>query len=151
MAYLSRARAAIFSSGGSFNGSSAFQACCNAAFTSSAGHVQVGQKFGVRAVLPVIGLLRWHRQQFADEREVEVQQECSVKKQEVFAAALGVAGKFAFADGEIGVAADRPRCGLRIDGVADVSIAARFWRMMNWLATPMLWSGPSAVIRRTSV
>ena len=63
----------------------------------------------MRAVLPVIGLLRWHGQKLADEREIEVQQERSVKEQEVFAAALGVAGKFAVADGKIGMAAHRHR------------------------------------------
>ena len=67
----------------------------------------------MRAGFPIIGLLRGHGQKFADEREVEVQQEGSVKKQEVFAAALGIAGEFAFADGKICVAADR-NCGLRI-------------------------------------
>ena len=55
----------------------------------------------MRAVLPVLGLLRWHRQKLSDEREVKVQQEGSVKKEEVLATALGVAGEFAFADGQI--------------------------------------------------
>ena len=64
------------------------------------------------AVLPVIGLLRRHGQQFVDERKVEVQQECSVKKQEVFAAALGIAGKFAFVDDQVRMTPHR-NCGLR--------------------------------------
>ena len=106
MAYFSRARAAIFSNGGFFNGASASQAFRSAAFTFFAGHVHVRQKIGVLAAFAVIGLLGWHRQQLADEREVEVQQERSVKEQELFAAALGVAGEFAVANRQIGVAAD---------------------------------------------
>ena len=100
------------------------------------------------AAFAIIGLLRRHPQQFADEREVEIQQKCSVKEQEIFAAALGVAGEFRSANRQIGVAAHGDcGCGLRTED----SIAARFRRMMNWLAMAMLWSGPSSVMGRTSV
>ena len=78
----------------------------SAAFTLFGGDVEVGQKIGVLSALAVIGLLGRHPQQVADQREVEIQQERSVKEQEVFAAALGVAGEFFPANRQIGVAAN---------------------------------------------
>ena len=75
----------------------------------------------------------------------------------MFATALGVAGKFASADRQIGVAANRNGVGRagslpaarRAQSDASDSIAARLRRMINWLATAMLWSGPSLVMGST--
>ena len=69
------------------------------------GDVDVGQEIGVLAALAVIGLFGGHPQQAADERKVEVQQEGSVKEQEIFAAALGVAGELQTAEAKVCVAA----------------------------------------------
>jgi len=54
------------------------------------GQVEVRQKFLVLAMAAVVRLFRRHEQQFFDEREVEVEEECSVEEEEGFAAALGV-------------------------------------------------------------
>ena len=58
------------------------------------GQLQVHEKIIVTATGAIIGLQRRHPQKITHEREVEVQQKCHVKKQEVFLATLRVAGKF---------------------------------------------------------
>ncbi len=58
------------------------------------GQVQVGDELLVGAAIAVVGLERRHVQQFADEREVKVQEQRAVEEEEVFAATLGVAGEF---------------------------------------------------------
>ena len=66
--------------------------------------LHVREEFSVRAVVPVVGLTRGHREEPLDAGDVEIQQETAVKKQVPAFAALGVAGKFAVATRQIAVA-----------------------------------------------
>ena len=95
----------------------------------------------------VIGLQRRHGQQFADQAQIAVQQQRAVKQQEIFPAALRVAGEFQSRPRhKVGVAADGNFAGFA--GREPLAIAARFLSMMNWLAAEMFRVGPFSVMRK---
>ena len=68
--------------------------------------IQIGHEFAVRTARAVVGLERGHPQQFADELQIAIEEQRAVEEEEIFPAALGVAGEFQVADAKVGVATD---------------------------------------------
>ena len=70
-------------------------------FNSFGREIQIGDKFQMRTVSPVLGLVRRHEEQTFHQREIAVQQQGPVEEQIVSATALRVAGKLQIANAKV--------------------------------------------------